>query len=320
MREMVLNHASVTACDEQSLSSWLHDVIIGMNTLINASLVPMQLRAAKEFYEIQCTPGTTLDQVAYSMFKSPSYKDSAQFLMVLSSQVSVLKDSDPAVNSMISGCELRPGPGMPTTREDGKPLLYCAITDGVAVGIPSDPVWESGCIDVDFNELTPDGDGISQATETIDNLTRSEHARPIVRRHQANLLTDVRNFDELWDRRESVFPNLAFGPDVERQLRRIDSSALSAVVKKLTMVDKVSQVWRATDATMPDWGGKVTPESDRVRSNPTLIQARRFRSSHGTTVIFDWHARFGNAGRIHLRFDAQSKEVEIGYIGRHLPL
>ena len=42
-------------------------------------------------------------------------------------------------------------------------------------------------------------------------------------------------------------------------------------------------------------------------------------SSLGTRETFEWHARFGD-GRIHLRFDPQSREVEIGYIGPHLPL
>jgi hypothetical protein len=43
-------------------------------------------------------------------------------------------------------------------------------------------------------------------------------------------------------------------------------------------------------------------------------------SSQGTQKLFEWHARFGSSGRIHLRFDPSSYEVEIGYIGPHLPL
>ena len=54
-------------------------------------------------------------------------------------------------------------------------------------------------------------------------------------------------------------------------------------------------------------------------SNPTLHEARRFRSGGGTRVLFEWHARFGSAARIHLRFDARTREIEIGYIGVHLP-
>ena len=62
------------------------------------------------------------------------------------------------------------------------------------------------------------------------------------------------------------------------------------------------------------------------RSNPSskrskdVVAERRFRSHLGVRELFEWHARFGNSGRIHLRWDPKSREVEIGYIGNHLPL
>ena len=63
----------------------------------------------------------------------------------------------------------------------------------------------------------------------------------------------------------------------------------------------------------------MTPESARVMQNPALREARCFRSGRGTMVLFEWHARFGSGARIHLRFDARTREIEIGYIGVHLP-
>ena len=47
---------------------------------------------------------------------------------------------------------------------------------------------------------------------------------------------------------------------------------------------------------------------------------RRFGSNKGEPQLFMHHADYGDDRRIHLRFDAQTKEVEIGYIGKHLPL
>ena len=49
------------------------------------------------------------------------------------------------------------------------------------------------------------------------------------------------------------------------------------------------------------------------------MRARRFRSQRGQRETFEWHARFGGSGRIHLRFDAVAREVEVGYIGPKLP-
>ena len=63
----------------------------------------------------------------------------------------------------------------------------------------------------------------------------------------------------------------------------------------------------------------MSPESVESMKNRKFREARRFRTSHGTHELFEWHARFGDHGRIHLRFDPESHEVEIGYIGWHLP-
>ena len=70
----------------------------------------------------------------------------------------------------------------------------------------------------------------------------------------------------------------------------------------------------------PRWKCNVTPESDSVMNNATLRESRRFGSHYGTRELFEWHARFGSGGRIHLRFNPHAREVEIGYIGQHLPL
>jgi hypothetical protein len=45
---------------------------------------------------------------------------------------------------------------------------------------------------------------------------------------------------------------------------------------------------------------------------------RTFRGADGDSHDFEWHARFGSVGRIHLRFEAEGRLVEIGYIGRKL--
>lgn len=319
MREMVLNHASLETRDPQTASGWIINLIDGMKRIIDAKVAPMQLHTSKRFSDIQCAPGISLDQMWYSMFKSPNSRDEAQFFMILSSQTSLLTESNPAVSSRLSGCELCPIPGMPTTREDSAPLLYCAITDGIAIGLPSHPIWDSDELDINFDELLPN-DQFESRTETIDNLTRPEHSNAILERHQAHLRSDIANFKELWELRQPAFPNLVFGPDVEDQLRDVNPGDLSAIVKKLSMLDEDAGNWQVTDSAMPEWSSNVTPESNSVRNNPALIRARRFRSSSGSIEIFEWHARFGNAGRIHLRFIAETKEVEIGYIGKHLPL
>ena len=61
----------------------------------------------------------------------------------------------------------------------------------------------------------------------------------------------------------------------------------------------------------------MTPESESTMDDPKLREMRRFRSHRGTRELFELHAKFGDS-RIHVRLDAKTREVEIGYIGKHL--
>ena len=63
----------------------------------------------------------------------------------------------------------------------------------------------------------------------------------------------------------------------------------------------------------------VRPEGQTVMTTPKLREARRFASLTGRREVFEYHTSFGKGGRIHLRVDAAQRQVEIGYIGGHLP-
>ena len=317
MRELVLNHASIATSDLESATTWLKQLAIGMASLNRLGIGKSELRMSRYPYEIQCTDVTSLHDLMFFLRNSGA-RDEYQYLSRLSSKSPLLESVSEDVEDKFTRCEVRGLDARALSPEDGAPLLYCAIADGIAIGFPSDPVWEQDQIDVYFEELSLDGNELGEVDETIDNLTRAEHAETISERHRANM-RDLSNLAELWERRSEIFPHLKFGLDVESQLGQINPSAVSAVTKKLSMLDGDSAKWRTTDTTMPQWSCRVRPESNSVRNNPSLIEARRFRSRNGNREIFEWHADFGY-NRIHLRFDAQTKEVEIGYIGEHLPL
>ena len=97
-----------------------------------------------------------------------------------------------------------------------------------------------------------------------------------------------------------------------------EENNLPTIIGKLVALERAAAAWETGPA--PDWPIQVSDGSSRVHDNPKLLDCRRFPSQDGTTRLFTWHARFGSGGRIHLRFDASTRRVEIGYIGPHLPL
>ncbi len=307
MREMVLNHASVQAPDRHTAVGWLKDVSTGILQLASKKVTQSSLRMQRPTQDIDCLPGYSLFD-AYQDLRRSGARDEYGLLLHMSTKYPLLREVEFGVSDRFQACEAKQLPS-----EDGEPLVLCAITNWIAVGFPSDPTWDNDRLTVRFNELLPD-ESIEETSEIIDNLTRSVHAHPICERYRTDLLRD-QSISELWQRRQEVFPNLIFGPDVE-----LPPEHAQTIINRLVELDESAAKWREVGGTLPPWTCKVTPESSSLMDDRKLREARRFRSHRGTRELFEWHARFGSNGRIHLRLDAGSQEIEIGYIGPHLPM
>lgn len=315
MREMVLNHVSVVADDRHTAVDWLRDVVSGMSELVAARVVTSILRMSRPEHETKCVGDWTLFE-AYQELGRLGERDAYLFIIGLSSKVPLIDDLEADIRDRFLRCGEK---GLPSS--DGEPLVLCAITDWVVVGFPSDSAWDSDQITVTFEELLSHGD-LCEASERIDNVTRQEHASPICNRHRERILRGLVGFRDavaLWESRREAFPDLLFGPDVEDQIMDLNTGHLGTIVNRLASLDSSARAWQETGGPLPRWESLVTNESATVRNDQRLSERRRFRSHDGTSQLFMWHARYGNGGRIHLRFDAESRTIEIGYIGSHLP-
>ena len=312
MREMVLNHASVLApeSDRESVVNWLLDLAGGMAVLVRDRVVQNSLRMAHGFHDTPCLPGYSLFEASADV-RVRGFRDEYAFLMRLATKIPLLSDVGEEIRDRFRTCEERT-----LAPPDGEPLVFCAIADRIAVGFPTAPEWDCDQVTVQFDELLQE-ETIEPRSEEIDQLTRATHAEPICARHRYRLRAGT-DPESLWENRDAAFPNLTFGPGVEDNLRSF-AHLFSTIVGRLDDLDASARGWVTHGGPAPPWRTKVTPESDSVMNRRVLRDARRFPSHHGMHKLFEWHARFGGSGRIHLRFDPDSREVEIGYIGPHLP-
>ena len=315
MREAILNHASLRVPNQAFAIEWLKDMAAGLSVLMQDGIVTAILRASYYPHEIYCLPDWSFDSALWELQRQGAQEEFG-LLIGLSTKVPLLSDASEKVVNRFQTCEQTT-----LVPKDGAPLMYCAITDSIAIGFPSHSMWDQDQISVEFEELLPNG-AFANVSETIDNLVRSKHAYAISDRHRHRLREEIdriTNGMSLWKKREEAFPHLAFGPDVEHQLTSLNPAELGTVITKLAGLDESVTQWAQVQGPAPPWRSKVTDETLSVKSNPSLRETRRFRSKSGTQELFMWHARFGSSGRIHLRFDGRSHEVEIGYIGQHLP-
>ncbi len=310
---MILNHASLETSGWHDALAFLPDLAEGMAALVKSGVAQSTLRMSRSLHETYWPAERSLFE-ALQRVRQHGGRDHYLFFVKLSEKAPLLSSLPPEAKDRFLKCEAKTLPP-----DDGAPLILCAVMDAVCVGFPSEPVWDSDRLGIEFQELLSDGT-LEDTQEEIDNLTRSLHAGPIIDRHRGRLRRQIADAADLWDRREQIFPHLTFGPDVEDHLAGLNAGWLSTLVNRLADLDATAEEWQHVGGNAPPWRTLVTPESERLMNNPVLREARRFRSGHGSTLLFEWHARFGSGARIHLRFDARARQIEIGYIGVHLPI
>ena len=180
---MVLNHASILApeSDRESIAEWLKDLTRGIARLVGDQVVQSSLRMAQGFHDTPCLPDYSLWAALHGL-RAQGLLEEYLFLMRLAAKIPLLSEVEEEVGDRFLACEERT-----LTPPDGEPLVFCVITDGIAVGFPTAPEWDRDRVTVHFDELLPD-EATEPASEEIDQLTRGAHAGPICARHRDRLL------------------------------------------------------------------------------------------------------------------------------------
>ena len=223
MREMVLNHASAASPSRQDALDWLKDMAAGMSALVRERVTDTALRMSVNLYEISCVDGWSLHDALHELRRRGA-KEEYLFLARLSQKYPLIAEIGDDVKGRFLRCEARELPP-----EEGAPLLMCVIGNGVSVSFPSEPVWDKDEITVRFDELLPDAT-IDEASEAIDNLARATHAQQIIARHkEAAILSS--DMETLWNKREEIFANLTFHPNVKSSLESLSPAALHVIAK-----------------------------------------------------------------------------------------
>ena len=321
MREMVLNHASLRAYDRPTAIKWLKDIVRGMQALAEGGVAQKALWRGQDAHEIRCLPDWSLLDACIAL-QQDNARDERDFIMsMLFEDKRLLTDVDPGIKGYEVVVVEREARTMPP--EDGAPLALCSTTDWIAVGFPTDG-WNRDQLTIRLTEILDDGNIVETST-IIDNLALHAHARAICERHHDCQRDDYRqcgNGAELWIVREQAFPNLVFGRDVKGHIAKLGGTDLQMLIDKLEMLDALTAAWRNTKIPAPPGGGwdiaGVRDESDTVKSNPRLSEKRWFRSRRGRWEQYFLHTDFRGDWRIHFRCP-RAYEVEIGYIGPHLP-
>jgi hypothetical protein len=186
-------------------------------------------------------------------------------------------------------------------------VALCVVSHSVLTSLPRNDLWS-------FNRLAFKH-GVDKFF--VDHVSLPEHGEAIKARRIAGIRGQLtaRSF---WTLKDAAFPNLRFGVDVEGQIKGFSAELLPLAFKRLAGLDSRAKIWRESDSPeFPDGVTEITPETPATMKR--YGEERNFRGYDGAVRTFELHMWVDGLHRIHLFLHDESKTVEVGYIGRHLP-
>lgn len=185
--------------------------------------------------------------------------------------------------------------------------VMCVISSSIMASLPREPIWM-------FDELAFVASGTDHS---FDHIAHPAHAVAIQQRWVEGVRAELtaRSF---WALKHRAFPHLRFGTDVERQIATFSAEVLPLAFRRLAGLDTRAANWaQSPAAAFPDGAPVITGESPQTMAE--YGESRRFHGDDGAIRVFEDHLWIDSLHRIHLIRHGDTKTVEVGYIGRHLP-
>jgi hypothetical protein len=205
-------------------------------------------------------------------------------------------------------------------RYDGRqaPGLGVAyLLESLAISLLSEDCWSVALLLLDAQWMIEGGD-IEAGTVHVIHAGQPAHVDEHSEWIQERLRSDVRDGDDLWNRRAELFPSLAFCEATNRQIKSLNSTMLRPVARRLFELHVYCQGWTGSGFDPDQLPARATPESQ-----PTLERygaQRTFLCPDDVERTFSWHVRLTpHAWRIYFYPAPTNKTMIIGYIGPHLP-
>jgi hypothetical protein len=283
-----------------------------MAVLVDNSVASAVLRTSEPITHIIVSSGMSLFDVLMRLRRAKRFVEEVQFVMSLAQKCPLTLDLADGVLHRFELCECIGFVGSP------KGLLLCVVSDCISVSFLSNEVWDRDQIEVAYCEIEEDA-SIASKMVILDNASKVAHSSSIVNR-SLHHVADKLSTREFWERKAEVFHAIQFGLDVESQVLKLDEGTFRFVMTRLLELEEAVLECRELHLERPRWRSFTSSEGSGTQSNPKTIAARTFRGSDGLSVTFFWHVRYGSSGRIHFIFNLVSKELQVGYVGPHLPL
>ncbi|PTQ93951.1 hypothetical protein C8P68_1078 [Mucilaginibacter yixingensis] len=193
------------------------------------------------------------------------------------------------------------------------------LFDTLAISLITHNCWKKSFIDLSHYYITASGNDQTTSVKVkhfYDEKSFDEHL-DWWKEQQVDSLNKA---NELWDKRDELFKNLIFSPEVQVSLKRIGfSKFFYQIIDRLKALDSFAANWKQgafeTKEVNETTNLRISTESDlTLRSYGTL---RKFTVEGKGKKVFDHHIKTGEL-RFHFYPDNSNHKIYVGYIGPHL--
>jgi len=191
------------------------------------------------------------------------------------------------------------------------------LLNGVALSLKSGPEWDTPELTVQIRRLITDS-SIAESNDVVRHISTQEH----INHHREwidGLLADVIDDDDLWNRKENLFPHLIFADLVRKELRdeARKKDRFRAIVKRLHELERYFAGWSGDQFDANGVGSRCTPETPKTLKDYKDALTRS--CGDGVKRLFNYHVRFTpGSGRLYFFPDAASQRAHVGLIGDKL--
>lgn len=141
----------------------------------------------------------------------------------------------------------------------------------------------------------------------------SDEIRKILLQHRQPF---IYSYQELWEKREKIFPMLSFCPSVKNDLQNLQKSYIHQVYRKLLELELYCEKNQGMHF-QKELLSKTTPENEETLKKYKMEHT--FSDENGKKYLASWHMRFtGIPGRIFFIPDYRPNKMLVCYIGKKL--
>lgn len=187
------------------------------------------------------------------------------------------------------------------------------VWSGLGLSLASEPCWDVAHLQVEINQLDP----ASVFAASVRHASTPGHVLEHEHWLESQARESVSSADDLWLRRDQLFPHLDFCPEVEKTLLTFDAGSphLRQILLRLFELERAFASWNRSPVHPAFVTSKCTPETPQ-----TLLEEANDHTAvcpSGEQRLFSWHVRFTpGAGRIFFDGDTNTGRGLVGIIVR----